>query len=190
MSEDPATPKNAASFSAAPEVAGGSPAGDRAPGGDGQPRPHRRRRRRRRRGGRPGGAPGSNGAPDRVEEAAASGPERAVEGVLYLPPRESAPGVLVTAAANFLPTPKDPIVPRELIRREGLEAGALVAGFAVDGSRPVVRRIETVEGLTPEAFRQRPAFADLISIDPNSWLKLETDSDEMCGRVVDLLAPI
>ena len=47
-----------------------------------------------------------------------------------------------------------------------------------------------MEGLTPAEFRQRPAFADLVSIDPNSWLKLETEPDEMCGRVVDLLAPI
>ena len=190
MSEDPATPKNAASFSTAPEAGGGSPAGERAPGGDGQPRPHRRRRRRRRRGGRPGGGFAANGAPERIEEAAAVGPERPVVGVLYLPPRESAPGVLVSANANFLPTPRDPIVPRDLIAREGLEAGALIAGFAADGTRPIVRRIETVEGLTPAEFRQRPAFADLVSIDPTAWLKLETEPDEMCGRVVDLLAPI
>ena len=190
MSEDPATPKNASSFSTAPEAGGGLPGGERAPGGEGQPRPHRRRRRRRRRGGRPGGGFPANGAPERIEEAAAVGPERPVEGVLYLPPRESAPGVLVSASANFLPTPRDPIVPRDLIAREGLEAGALIAGFAADGSRPVVRRIETVEGLTPAAFRQRPAFGDLVSIDPTAWLKLETEPDEMCGRVVDLLAPI
>ena len=37
--------------------------------------------------------------------------ERAVEGVLYLPPRDNSPGVLVTAKANYLPSPKDPIVP-------------------------------------------------------------------------------
>ena len=91
---------------------------------------------------------------------------------------------------NYLPSPKDPLVPRELINRESLEAGALIAGFAVDGNRPVVRRIETIEGLEPGAFRQRPAFNELISIDPNSILRLETEPDEMCGRVVDLLAPI
>jgi len=98
--------------------------------------------------------------------------------------------VLVSAPTNYLPTAKDPLVPRELISREGLEAGALIGGFAVDGTRPVVRRVETVEGLTPEQFRQRPQFGDLVSIDPNAWLKLETEPDEMCGRMVDLLAPI
>jgi transcription termination factor Rho len=125
-----------------------------------------------------------------VDELAATGPERPVEGVLYVPPKENQPGVLVSASKNYLPTPRDPIVPRDLIVREGLEAGALIGGFAADGSRPVVQRVETVEGLTPAEFRQRPAFQELVSIDPNAWLKLETEPDEMCGRVTDLLAPI
>ena len=84
---------------------------------------------------------------------AATGPERPVEGVLFLPPKESAPGVLVSAKANYLPSPKDPIVPRDLIQREGLEAGAFLTGFAVDGSRTVLRRVEQIEGLDPAAFR-------------------------------------
>ena len=96
----------------------------------------------------------------------------------------------MASATNYLPTAKDPLVPRDLISREGLEAGALIGGFAADGARPVVKRVETVEGLTPAQFRQRPAFGELVSIDPNAWLKLETAPDEMCGRVVDLLAPI
>ena len=113
-----------------------------------------------------------------------------MEGVLYLPSKESAPGVLVTARANYLPSPRDPIVPRDLVTREGLEAGALVTGFAADGGRPVLRRVVTIEGLEPSAFRQRPSFNELVSIDPHDHLKLETEPDEMCGRVVDLLAPI
>jgi transcription termination factor Rho len=187
MSEDPSNPENARSFSVSAERPASIGPAER--GGEGQPR--RRRRRRRRRGGRPGGFSGNGAAaPERVDELAAAGPERPVEGVLYLPPKESAPGVLVSAPTNYLPTARDPLVPRELIAREGLEAGALIAGFAADGTRPVVRRIETVEGLTPAEFRHRPQFGDLVSIDPNAWLKLETEPDEMCGRMVDLLAPI
>jgi len=192
MSEDPLTPESAARYSVSEERAQSPAPSERAPrspSGDAHPRPHRRRRRRRRRGGRPGGLSG-NGAPERVEEFTAAGPERPVEGVLYVPAKESSPGVLVSATSNYLPSPRDPIVPRDLIAREGLEAGALVGGFAADGGRPVVRRVETVEGLTPEAFRKRPAFNELVSIDPHDWLKLETAPDEMCGRVVDLLAPI
>jgi len=65
-----------------------------------------------------------------------------------------------------------------------------VTGFAVEGNRPVLRRVETVEGLDPASFRQRPAFGELVSIDPHDHLMLETEPDEMCGRVTDLLAPI
>ncbi len=189
MSEDPLVPPvSASSISVQTESPGP---------GDGGSRPHRRRRRRRRRGGGgPGGGagrpPGPNGSgeAERADEIVSSGPERPVEGVLYLPPKESAPGVLVTAKANYLPSPRDPIVPRDLISREGLEPGAFISGFAVDGSRSVVRRVERVEGLEPAAFRQRPSFSELVSIDPHDHLKLETEPDEMCGRVTDLLAPI
>ena len=198
MSEDPLTPESLASVSVTSETSS-HPEGPMSNDGQQRPGAGRRRRRRRRRGGRggqPGGGGGGNGnggaAFERPEEVSstATGPERPVEGVLFLPPRESAPGVLVSAKANYLPTPKDPLVPRDLINREGLEAGAFVSAVAVEGTRPVVRRIELVEGLEPGAFRQRSAFNELISIDPNSRMKLETEPDEMCGRVVDLLAPI
>ena len=186
MSEDPLTPGNHSSVSVSTETASRS---EGTGPGEGAPRGNRRRRRRRRRGGR-GGGPQGGGGFERGEELSASGPERPAEGVLYIPPRENAAGVLVSARANYLPSPKDPLVPRELIQREGLEAGALIAGVVADGGRPVLRRVETVEGMEPGAFRQRPGFQELISIDPNSRMTLETESDEMCGRVVDLLTPI
>ena len=179
MSEDPLSPQGSGPFFAQTETPST---------GEGPARPHRRRRRRRRRGG--GRPPLANGAPERLDELAVAGPERPVEGVLYLPPRENAPGVLVSATRNYLPTPNDPLAPRDVVVREGLEAGAMITGIAVDGSRPVLRRVEKVEGLDPAAFRQRPSFNELVSIDPHDHLKLETEPDEMCGRVVDLLAPI
>jgi len=189
MSEDPLTPGNHSSVSVSTEA---NPRADGSPPGDGNPRGNRRRRRRRRRGGRGGGPQGATGGGgfERPEELSASGPERPAEGVLFIPPRDNASGVLVSARANYLPSPKDPLVPRDLIQRERLEAGALIAGVVADGGRPVLRRIDTIEGMDPGAFRQRPAFQELISIDPNSLLTLETTPDEMCGRVVDLLAPI
>jgi transcription termination factor Rho len=179
MSEDPLWNRDSSSLSVQTETP--SP-------GEGPPRRHRRRRRRRRRGGNRGGF--ANGAPERVDELAVAGPEKPVEGVLFLPPRDNAPGALVSARSNYLPTPGDPLVPRDLITQEGLEAGAMVTGVAVEGNRAVLKRVQTVEGLEPAAFRQRPAFNELVSIDPHDHLQLETASDEMCGRVVDLLAPI
>jgi transcription termination factor Rho len=180
MSEDPLSPQDSGTVFVETE----SPSTSEGPA-----RPHRRRRRRRRRGGA-GRPPFANGAPERLDELAVTGPERSIEGVLFLPPRDNAPGVLVSAARNYLPTPSDPLAPRDVIVREGLEAGAMISGVAVDGTRPVLRRVEKVEGLDPAAFRQRPSFNELVSIDPHDHLKLETEPDEMCGRVVDLLAPI
>ncbi len=194
MSDDPLTSENGLSTTVTTERSAldGGEGQPNPAGGEGQPRPHRRRRRRRRRGGGGGGGGGrqGSGAFERPDELSAAGPEIPVEGVLFLPPRENSPGVLVSARANYLPTPRDPLVPRDLVAREGLEAGAAIAGIAADGHRPVVKRVETVEGLEPSVFRQRPAFQELVSIDPNDHLKLETEQDEMCGRVVDLLAPI
>ncbi len=91
------------------------------------------------------GAPGF----ERRRRPVGGRPRAPGEGVLYVPPKENAPGVLVSSKANYLPSPKDPLVPRELIQREGLEAGALIVGMAADGGRPVVKRIETVEGMEP-----------------------------------------
>ena len=141
----------------------------------------RRRGRRRRRRRRPA-----------FPEAAIPGPRTEpasrVEGVLYLP--EKGAGVLVSARNNFLPTPQDPLVPRELVAREQLAAGARIVGEAAGDHRPTLARIETIEGMEPERFRSRPAFTDLISVDPDAALKFETEPDEMCGRVVDLITPI
>ena len=122
MSEDPLTPEGPTSVSVQSEA----PSHEGGVQGDGQPRPHRRRRRRRRRGGR-GEARGASF--ERTEDLSAVGPERPAEGVLYVPPKDTAPGVLVSAKANYLPSPKDPLVPRELIQREGLEAGAFIAAI-------------------------------------------------------------
>ena len=142
MSEDPSAPQTVASVSVATE--GPSSAQRLA-------RPHRRRRRRRRRGG--GRSASSSGGLERAEELSVSGPEKPVEGVLFLPARENAPGVLVSARSNYLPSSRDPLVPRELIAREGLESGAMVTGVGVEGSRSVLKRVETVEGVEPTAFR-------------------------------------
>src|SRR5262249_45183973 len=116
MSEDPLIPESPTFVDVQPE----SPSHGEGPSSDGPPRPHRRRRRRPRRGGRGAGSNGGGGgaaAVDRAEDFSATGPERPVEGVLYVPPKENAAGVLVSARANFLPSPKDPLVPRELINR-------------------------------------------------------------------------
>jgi transcription termination factor Rho len=118
----------------------------------------------------------------------APGGDREAAGVLSIPEKGS--GVLVSAKNNYLATPHDPLVPRDLIEREGLLAGVTITGTMGGGGRPTLHRIETVEGLPPAEYREHPSFTDLISVDPHTRLRFETEPDEMCGRVVDLVTPI
>jgi transcription termination factor Rho len=148
--------------------------------------PGRRRRGRRRR--RRGAGP----RPDVAAPAAVAGASAAdtveCDGILYVLPKGA--GVLVSAKNNYLPTPRDPIVPPEMIAREQIAVGSRIVGHASGSGRPTVTAIETIEGLAPEEYVARPKFQDLVSVDPDECLKFETVADEMCGRVVDLITPI
>ncbi len=158
----------------------------------GGPRKRNRRRRGRRR--RPQGPPTDSVGQLAPEGAAAPGiepvPQTAseVEGVLFLP--EKGAGVLVSPKNNYLPGPRDPQVPRDFAEREQIFSGTRIVGQASGGGRPVLTRVETLEGMPPDQYRARPAFTDLVSVDPNTRLRFETEPDEMCGRVVDLVAPV
>ena len=76
-----------------------------------------------------------------------------------------------------------------------LEAYALVEGATVTG--PVhegrqgreLAEVETVCGLSPDAYRSRPPFERLVAIDPVERFDLGAGGD-MAMRAVDLLAPI
>ncbi len=164
----------------------------------GGPRKRNRRRRGRRRrphGGQlpPGETAGASdpsagdvAPPHGTEPSAATAAE--VEGVLYLP--EKGNGVLVSPKNNYLPAPRDPQVTRDFAEREQIVSGTRVRGFASGGGRPSLSRVETLEGMVPDEYRARPAFTDLVSVDPHTRLRFETEPDEMCGRVVDLVAPV
>jgi transcription termination factor Rho len=157
------------------------------------PRKSRRRRRGRRRRGGAGAAAGAppGAAPGPAELASGeAGPsvETQATGVLSLPEKGS--GVLVSAKNNYLPTPRDPLVPRDLAEREGLLAGVTITGRVGGGNRPTVLRVDTIEELSPEEYRRHPTFTELVSVDPHDRLRFETEPDEMCGRVVDLVSPI
>src|SRR5205814_5086120 len=51
--------------------------------------------------------------------------------------------------------------------------------------------LEAIEGMPLEEYREsRRPFSELISIDPNEMFKLETESDRLTTRVLDLLSPL
>ncbi|MGZ8867739.1 MAG: transcription termination factor Rho, partial [Thermoanaerobaculia bacterium] len=169
-----------------------NPSGQQQPNGDRQPF-GRRRRRSRRRGRSRGGAGGGGGA-----EAATTAPTDfapgelvAAGGVLYIKP--NGVGLLVQTENNYVPQPGDAIVPRSMIEKLHLQVGLRISGSARrtgNGSLELVG-LEQVEGMGLEDYREtRRPFSELISIDPNEMFKLETESDRLTTRVLDLLSPL
>jgi transcription termination factor Rho len=173
-------------------------AGDVAPGGGDQPR--RRRRRRRRRGrSRFGPSAGDGTAAGEPASADGAAPHQAypqpappvnVRGILKLHGDHS--GLLVSAK-DFFTDRGDPFVPKHVVEAEDLEDGLLIEGEAVSrGPKgPMIQKILSVEGMSPADYRAKYVqFHKGISIDPERRLRMETASEEVSGRVLDLVVPI
>ena len=99
--------------------------------------------------------------------------------------------------AGYLPSPNDVYVTLALVRKHGLRKGDWIQGAIRqprDGDRrekynPLVR-IDLVNGMEPEAARNRPEFSKLTPLYPQERLRLETDPGNLTTRVIDLVAPI
>jgi len=217
MSDNEQTPTPVGSEAPQDSQAQAAPAGDleggpgAQPGQQGVPGQARRRRRRRgRRGGRGnqppgGGAPqflgpngqpqgaGSppNGVPVAPQAGAQPQPEvtEEVEGVLQFEGKGN--GYLRDPKRSYLPQPFDVEVPRWLVDRMHLQGGLLVKGQAtVRNMKRVMTKIDTLEGADPIAVARRTLFQNLTATDPTEKLVMETRSDELIGRVLDLISPI
>ncbi len=176
------------------------------PGAPGQGRRRRRRRGRRGRGGQPG-QPGSPGQPpaggnvalpangNGVSASPAPQPQgqpettEEVEGVLDFEGKGQ--GWLRDPRKSYVPQHFDVEVPRWLVDRMHLLPGHLVKGqAAVRGMKRVLQKVDLVEGTDPVAVVRRTAFTNLTATDPTEKLVMETRSDELVGRVLDLISPI
>jgi transcription termination factor Rho len=95
-------------------------------------------------------------------------------------------GILVDPAQ-----PDDTVfVPAGLIRQQGLVEGTTVSGPVQPGKGgPQLASVQSICGLTPEAFQKRTPFRRLVAIDPTERFRLG-DSDEASMRIIDLVAPI
>src|SRR3990172_4646817 len=95
---------------------------------------------------------------------------------------------------TMLPTVNDVYVSQSQVRRFALRTGDLVMGQVRPPKESEkyygLLRVETVNGLDPEVARQRPNFEKLTPIFPNQLLNLETTSDNLSQRVINLIAPI
>lgn len=103
-------------------------------------------------------------------------------------------GIGFLRSVDLLPGPDDIYVSQSQIRRFGLRTGDMVIGQV----RPPkdtekyfgLLRVEAVNGLDPEAAKQRPAFERLTPIFPQERLQLETNRHPLATRLLDMLAPI
>ncbi len=104
--------------------------------------------------------------------------------------------------SGYLAGPNDVYVSMNLVRKNGLRRGDAVTGAvrvpregdnSGQNSRqkfnPLVR-LDSVNGGPVEAARNRPEFGKLTPLYPNQRLRLETTTEKLTTRVIDLIMPI
>ncbi len=95
---------------------------------------------------------------------------------------------------HYLPGPEDVYVSQSQIRRFGLRTGDMVIGQVrppKDSEKYFgLLRVEAVNGLDPEAAKNRPIFEKLTPVFPNRRFNLETEVSNLTTRLLDVVAPI
>ncbi|HET6158154.1 MAG TPA: transcription termination factor Rho [Dongiaceae bacterium] len=103
-------------------------------------------------------------------------------------------GFLRAPDYNYLPGPDDIYVSPSQIRKFDLHTGDTVSGVIrppKDGERYfALIKVEAVNFEAPEQARDKLFFENLTPLYPQEKLNLETDGDNLSGRVMDLLTPI
>jgi transcription termination factor Rho len=114
------------------------------------------------------------------------------EGVLEVLPDGF--GFLRAPDYNYLPGPDDIYVSPSQIRKFDLQTGDTVSGQIrppKEGERYfALIKVEAVNFESPEQARDKLFFENLTPLYPQERFILETTSDQLSGRVMDLMAPI
>jgi transcription termination factor Rho len=102
--------------------------------------------------------------------------------------------------SGYLAGPHDVYVSMNMVRKNGLRRGDAVTGAVrvpKDGEQPNQRqkfnplvRLDSVNGGPVEDAKKRPDFGKLTPLYPNQRLRLETSSERLTTRVIDLIMPI
>ena len=114
------------------------------------------------------------------------------EGVLEVLPEGF--GFLRSQSFNYLPCPEDIYVSPSQIRRFDLQTGNLIAGQIRPPKEKerffALLKVEAVDQEDPDKARDKTHFDNLTPLFPNKRFILETASDELSTRVLDLVCPI
>lgn len=114
------------------------------------------------------------------------------EGVLEVLP--DGYGFLRNPDYNYLSSSDDIYVSPSQIRRFGLRTGNIVSGQI----RPpkdsekyfALLRVEAINFENPDVLADKIVFSDLTPLHPENRLILETDSDELNMRIIDIVTPV
>ena len=113
-------------------------------------------------------------------------------GVLEMHPKGY--GFLRDPARNFKAGSNDVYVGSPLLSRFRLRQGVSLTGKAEASARggeaPRLTELVEIEGHDPEQYLSLAGFDDLTAIDPHERIHLETGSEPLGTRVMDLLTPI
>jgi transcription termination factor Rho len=114
------------------------------------------------------------------------------EGVLEVLPEGF--GFLRSQSFNYLPCPEDIYVSPSQIRRFDLQTGNLIAGQIRPPKEKerffALLKVEGVDQEDPDKAKDKTHFDNLTPLFPNKRFILETASDELSTRVLDLVCPI
>ena len=95
---------------------------------------------------------------------------------------------------GFTQGDRDVYVSLSQIRRFGLRRGDEIAGQVREPKDNekynALLKIDGINGMDPDAARQRPVFEKLTPLYPEERLRLETDEHDTAARIMDLLCPI
>lgn len=114
-----------------------------------------------------------------------------IEGILE--PTQSKCAQLLNPKRYGKPSPKDPFISKELVRRFKLQRGSYIVGQALKDNKhpnPKIHFIETIDGLKVSDRKYNYKFSDLTTVAPNKQLRLESKDGRMTTRIIDLFCPI
>ena len=111
----------------------------------------------------------------------------------YLEISEKGFGFLRSSAHHFQPKPSDIFVTPDTIKKNFLREGCLVEGSTQPphrGTSPQLKEVNKVNDLPFEDYTRTMRFENLTTIDPVEKYRLETSSDLIETRIIDLVTPI
>ncbi len=111
----------------------------------------------------------------------------------YLEISEKGFGFLRSPENFYAPKPTDIFVTPDTIKKNFLREGSLITGKLQPphrGVSPQLKAIEKVDGMPFDQYVKSVRFENLTTIDPIEKFKLETATDLIETRIIDLVTPI